>query len=614
MELLHELMQQNFLEYSSYVIKDRAIPDIRDGLKPVQRRILHTLHEMDDGKFHKVANVVGSCMKYHPHGDASIYSALVNLANKGYFLERQGNFGNIFTGDDAAAARYIESRLTPLAKEVLFNPHITDYVDSYDGRNQEPVIFPCKISYLLLSGAEGIAVGMATKILPHNFVELLDAQINILKGEPYAIYPDFPQGGLLDISEYEQGNGRVRIRAVIEKRSQETLVITEIPFSTNTEMLTDSIEEAAKKGKIKVSKINDYTAENVEISISVVRGTNVDETIQALYAFTACEVTLSASLLILDERYPQYTNVNAVLERNTKDLLYILKQELYYELHQLQRKLHHKQLEQIFIENRLYKKLESCETEEKILTTLEKSLAPFLKQLEFELLPADLEKLLQLRIKRISQFDIQQSQQEIQEIRIKIEGVYTHLKEIRNYAIQFLKTLLKNYGGLYPRKTHITTFQDIDPSKVAQKNIKVGYDKNAGYLGTTIKSDPYCECNPYQKLILIQESGILKVIHIPEKIFLEQPLEYFGVYDKNTLWTVLYKDLKNYYLSRFSVTKFQLDKEYVLFPEGKNRILFISTNPNPQLELKFSSEGDPKIKILDVEKFSDIFLLEVAQP
>lgn len=607
MELLQNVMQQNFLEYSSYVIKDRAIPDIRDGLKPVQRRILHTLYEMDDGKFHKVANVVGTCMKYHPHGDASIAAALVQVANRELFIDKQGNFGNIFTGDDPAASRYIECRLTPLAREVLFNAKITDYVDSYDGRNQEPIVFPCKIPYLLLTGAEGIAVGMATKILPHNFNELLDAQMNILKGEPYQIYPDFPQGGLLDVSEYDQGNGKVKIRAVIEKKSNDTLVITEIPYGTTTESLISSIEEAAKKGKIKISKINDYTAEHIEISISVVRGTNLDATIKALYAFTNCETTISASLLILDDRYPQYTNTHSVLERNTKDLIYILKRELYYDLDQLQRKRHHRLLEQIFIENRVYKKLENCETYEKILEILEQSMRPFSTQLQFEITAEDLEKLLQIRIKRISKFDSQQSAKELEDLQQKITELENHLKDIRAYTLNFIKALLKKYGSDYPRKTKITTFQNIDPSKVALNNIKVGYDAKTGYLGTSVRSEIHCECNPYQKLALIQANGLLKVINIPEKILCESPLKYFGIYEKEINWVLIYKDKKGqYFLKHFSIPKFQLEKEYFVLDEEKDEIVFLTASPEPQIEIEKIVGKESKKEILDLSPFPSL--------
>jgi topoisomerase-4 subunit A len=593
MELLQNVMKKNFIEYSSYVIKDRAIPDIRDGLKPVQRRILHTLYEMDDGKFHKVANVVGACMRFHPHGDASIYSALVHMANRDYFIEKQGNFGNLYTGDDAAAARYIECRLTPLAKDVLFNDKITHYEKSYDGRNTEPLYFPCKVPYTLMTGSEGIAVGMATKILPHNFVELLNAQIQILKGEEFEIFPDFQQAGFMDVSEYDKGNGRVRIRAHIEKSGTDTLTIKEIPWSTTTESLMSSIEEAAKKGKLKISKLNDYTAEQVEIEIILIRGTDLDATLKALYAFTACEVSVTTSLLVLDEKNPKFTNIEVVLERNTKDLLYILKQELYYEWRLLKRKRREKCLEQLFIENRLYKKIEDCESDSSIHSTLISALNRFKDQFEGELTLEDIEKLLQIRIKKISKFDREQNLQEIQKIEGRIQEVRHHLQEIREYAIDFLKNLLKKYGKLYPRQTKITTFQNIDRSKIALKNIKIRYDSTTGYLGTSVKEgELICECNPYQKIVILTKTGSLKVVSIPEKILCSDPILYAGVQDKKRIWTILYQGKEGYFLKRFSVLKYQLDKEYFIFPQEKRNSLFYWTSRSKgKLEVLIPSES-----------------------
>ena len=379
---LHKLFDENFIEYTSYVIKERAIPDISDGLKPVQRRILQTLHNMDDGRFQKVANVVGETMKLHPHGDASIFGALVNLANKDILIERQGNFGNIFTGDQASAARYIECRLTPLAKETLFNKDITEFQPSYDGRMREPITLPAKIPLLLLLGAEGIAVGMATKIMPHNFRELLQAQKKLLKGQTVALYPDFQQGGMLDVSGYNNGNGRLKCRAKIVEKNEKTIVIEEIPYSTTTSSIIDSIEKADKSGKIKIQSISDYTAEKVEIEIKLARSIYAKDTIKALYAFTDCEVTISPNLTVINDNAPVNISVEEVLKDNTDQLVLFLEQELQIELGRQQDKLHARTLEQIFIEERIYKKIEECKTQKEIVDTVSKSLAEFAEKLE----------------------------------------------------------------------------------------------------------------------------------------------------------------------------------------------------------------------------------------
>ena len=398
---LHKLFDENFMEYTSYVIKERAIPDISDGLKPVQRRILQTLYNMDDGRFQKVANVVGETMKLHPHGDASIFAALVNLANKDLLIERQGNFGNIYTGDQASAARYIECRLTPLAKETLFNRDLTEYEPSYDGRMQEPITLPAKIPLLLLLGAEGIAVGMATKIMPHNFCELLRAQKKILNGKSFKLYPDFQQGGLLDVSAYNNGNGRLKCRAKIIEKNEKTIVIEEIPYSTTTSSIIDSIEKADKRGKIKIQSINDYTAEKVEIEIRLARGIYDKDTIKALYAFTDCEVPISPNLTVIKDNHPVNISVEEVLQYNTEKLVNDLEKELQIELGRLQDKLHARTLEQIFIEERIYKKIEECKTHKAITTTLEKSLAAFKDKLIKPVSQDDIERLLEIRIKRI---------------------------------------------------------------------------------------------------------------------------------------------------------------------------------------------------------------------
>jgi topoisomerase-4 subunit A len=470
---LHKLFDENFMEYTSYVIKERAIPDISDGLKPVQRRIMQTLYNMDDGRFQKVANVVGETMKLHPHGDASIFAALVNLANKDILIERQGNFGNIYTGDQASAASYIECRLTPLAKETLFNRDLTEYQPSYDGRMQEPVTLPAKIPLLLLLGAEGIAVGMATKIMPHNFGELLRAQKKILKGKTVTLYPDFQKGGMLDVSGYNNGNGRLKCRAKIIEKNEKTIVIEEIPYSTTTTSIIDSIEKADKSGKLKIQSINDYTAEKVEIEIKLARGIYAKDTIKALYAFTDCEVPISPNLTVIKDNQPVNISVEEVLQYNTEKLVKDLEKELQIELGRLQDKLHARTLEQIFIEERIYKKIEECKTYKAITDTVKKGLDAFQNKLVKPVSKDDIERLLEIRIKRISRFDIDRQRKEIKEIKSAIKDVEKQLKDIVGFTIVYLDNLLKKYGRRYPRRTTIETFTEVKARKVALSNLTV---------------------------------------------------------------------------------------------------------------------------------------------
>ncbi len=507
---LHKLFDDNFLDYTSYVIRERAIPEIIDGLKPVQRRILQTLSNMDDGRFHKVANVVGDCMKLHPHGDASIFSALVNLANKEYLIEKQGNFGNIYTGDSASAARYIECRLTPLARQTMFNRDLTDFTDSYDGRMQEPVALPSKLPMLLLLGAEGIAVGMATKIMPHNFAELLKAQKKILKGKEVEIFPDFPKGGLVDASGYNQGNGRIKCRARIEEKDEKTIVVREIPHSTTTESLIESVEKAAKAGKIKIMSINDYTAENVEVEIKMARGIYAAETIRALYAFTDCEVSISPNLTIIKDNRPVIIGVNEVLEYNTFRLKDDLEKELKIDLDRNKEKLHAHLLEQIFIEERLYKDIEECKTFEAVIETVEKSLQPFRKKLVRDVTREDIERLLEIRIKRISRYDINKKKKDIREVRARIKEIKDSLKDMVAFTISYIDKLLTKYGKHYPRRTEIKTFSEVEVRKVAISNLTVGYDRDSGFLGHQVKADEKESflCSEYDKILYITRDGL----------------------------------------------------------------------------------------------------------
>ncbi|MDK9707729.1 MAG: DNA topoisomerase IV subunit A [Desulforhopalus sp.] len=593
---LHQLFDKNFLEYTSYVIRERAIPSVEDGLKPVQRRILQTLHNMEDGRFHKVANVVGETMKLHPHGDQSIFAALVNLSNKGYLIEQQGNFGNIYTGDRASAARYIECRLSPLGKEILFNKDLTVFTESYDGRMLEPVTLPAKIPLLLLMGAEGIAVGMATKILPHNFCEILEAQKEILRGNEVTLYPDFPQGGLVDVSNYEDGNGKIRCRARIEELNEKTIIIKEIPYSTTTQSLTDSIEKAAKAGKIKIVSINDYTAENVEIEIKLARGIYAKDTIEALYAFTDCEVSIVPNLTLINGMTPETSTVNEVLRLNTARLKDDLQKELEIEKGRLEEKLHGKILEQIFIEERLYKNIEEETSYPSVVTTVLKSFVPYQEQLLRVITKEDVERLLEIKIKRISRYDINKQLKEIKEIRKRIKEIIKSLQDMIKFTISFIDQLLERYGHLYPRLTEITSFSEVSIRTVAISNLVVIYNRKSGFLGHQIKEEDPKEdisviCSEYDKLFLLFTDGLYKIIPVTEKLYVGQELEWFGVVEKDIVFNVIYRDgAENLaYVKRFTTPSFILEKEYRLFPEHKRSKI---------LHLEFGEEKTVKIYLV----------------
>ena len=581
---LHQLFDKNFLEYTSYVIRDRAIPTIDDGLKPVQRRILQTLFNMEDGRFHKVSNFVGGTMKLHPHGDQSIFAALVNLSNKGFLITQQGNFGNIFTGDRASAARYIECRLSPLAKEVLFNKDLTEYVESYDGRMLEPVTLPAKIPLLLLQGAEGIAVGMATKIMPHNFCELLEAQKKILLNEEFILFPDFPQGGFVDVSNYEDGNGKIRCRARIEEENEKTILIKEIPYTTTTQSLTDSVEKAAKAGKIKITSINDYTAEEVEIEIKLARGVYAKDTIKALYAFTDCEVPITPNLTLINGTTPQTTSVSEVLKHNTCKLKDDLQKGLKIDLGRLEEKLHARLLEQIFIEERLYKNIEEETSYKAVIKSVEEGLANFTAELLRPVTKEDIEKLLEIKIKRISRYDINRQQKEIRAIRKEIAGIKHSLKDMIGYTISFLDTILEKYGADHRRKTEIKSFSEVSIRKVALSNLVVGYNRQSGFMGHLIKvenekEDQSVICSEYDRLILILSTGLYKIIPVTDKLFVGHNLEWFGIVKRDTIFNIIYRDGAGNvaYVKRFKSPKFILDKEYTLFTEHKrSKILLMS--------------------------------------
>lgn len=588
--------RENFLQYASYVILDRAIPSVVDGLKPVQRRILWTLHKIDDGKLHKVANVAGQTMAYHPHGDAPITDALVNLANKGYLLDTQGNFGNPHTGDPAAAARYIETKLSTLAKETLFNTALTEFLPSYDGRNQEPIVLPVKIPLLLMQGAEGIAVGMSTKILPHNFIELLEAEIALLENKKIAIYPDFPSGGILDVSEYDRGRGKVKVRAFIDIVDEKTLIIREICYGTTTESLIRSIDEAAKKGKIKIDSINDYTAEKIEIEIKLPRGQYAQDAIKTLYAFTDCEVSISTQTIVIKEQLPWETTVDEILHYNVESLKSYLKQELEIEKHKLIDKIFEKTLEQIFIENRLYKKIEEIASYELIHETIAKSLKPFHAKLERVPKEEDRERLLNIPIRRISRFDIQKNEDDIRALQTRLLEVEGLLKNIKRYTINYIKGLIKKYGKAFPRKTKIQEIREVDKRAISEKKIQIGYDPKNGFLGTNVASSISFECSNLDKLLVLCKDGSYTVINIPQKQYVHKNGEavWIGPADKKTELAVIYKDKKtNYpYAKRFVVKQFILDKSYRFLDED-HKLEFI-TSEEEKVLLTFKAKGKRK--------------------
>ncbi len=586
-----ELMDRNFMLYASYVIRDRAIPALEDGLKPVQRRILHTLHEEDDGKLIKVANIVGSCMKYHPHGDASIGDALVVLQQKRYLIEGQGNFGNIYTGDPAAAFRYIECRLTDLARNEIFNDKLTQTVPSYDGRNQEPVTLPAKLPLLLMLGAEGIAVGLSTRVLPHNFNELIDAQIAILQGKPFTLLPDFAQGGIMDASAYAKGAGKIKLRAVIEPKPHipGTLVIRELPAGTTTDTLIASIEDAARKKKIRIKSIDDFTAEQVEIEIKLVPGEDPKKTIAALYLFTDCEQSLSVRPIIIRGDRPVEMDVDEILRDNTRQLLETLKQELEFRRGELEDSIHAKTLAQIFIENRIYKNIEKCETYEAVQRAVLTGVGRFRDQLRRDVTPEDVETLLTLRIKRISQFDINQNRTEIRNLLVELDETLKNLKGLTRHAIGYLKNLLKTYGKQYPRLTRTGTFEEADARAVAVKNLAIAYDPVKGYLGYGVKGEglePAFRCSELDRVLTVTNDGRYKVIPPPEKLFVDRDLNQFALFSRDLLYTLVYTTASATYLKRFAFGGTILNKEYACVP-AKAKIQLLTSEPLERVYIKY---------------------------
>ncbi|MCP4657160.1 MAG: DNA topoisomerase IV subunit A [bacterium] len=577
MGYVEPLMRQNFLEYASYVIMDRAIPDLRDGCKPVQRRLLTTLFDIDDGRFHKLANVIGETMKLHPHGDASIGDALVVLANKEYFIERQGNFGNLLTGHPPAAPRYIECRLTALAKETLFNKKLTEYQPSYDGRKQEPVFLPAKLPVVLMLGTEGIAVGMSTRILPHNFCELIQAQIQILRSEPIALFPDFPQGGLMDAEEYEDGRGKVRVRARFEvSRDSKTITIREIPYSTTTESLIQSIEAAAQKGKLKVSSIEDRTAEEVEIVLHLQRGIYADEVVPQLFAYTQCQVSISSSLIMIRDRRPVELTVTEVLEALTKQLLEQIRAELELELRELDDKRHFLTLEQIFIENRVYKRIENVKTADGVRRAVFKGMEQFRLFFVRDMTDEDVDRLLKIPIRRISAYDIKRFRQELEEIVKAITRCKGKLRSLTRTTITYLGDLLAKYGKLYPRRTEITSFELVSKREVARQDVKLSFDPQSGFFGSAVKGSRHkLEVSEYDKILIVYGSGTYRIIAPPEKLFLGKKvwaIEPF-VEEQGVVVTYVYRDRdKVGWAKKIHIQGFIRDKEYDLIKDKKGKV------------------------------------------
>jgi topoisomerase-4 subunit A len=580
MAYIKNLFDRNFLEYASYVIKDRAIPDLEDGLKPVQRRILHSLFEKDDGKFHKVANIVGHCMQYHPHGDASIGSALVVLANKEFFIEKQGNFGNILTGDEASAPRYIECRITSLAKDVFYNPKLTPMTDSYDGRNKEPLLYPAKIPVILVIGAEGIAVGMSTKILPHNIIEVLEAEKACLSGKSFQIFPDFPTGGLVDVSDYRDGNGKVLVRAKLDTSDPKRIVIREMPFGSTTESLINSVETAAKAGRIKIQSINDFTTENVEIEVKLARGVYSEETVNALFAFTECEQSISVNLLVIKDNLPVVTTVTAIIKGHAKQLVKVLTRELELEKKELADKLHLRTLEQIFIEERIYKGIEKMKTPEGVTKAVMDGFKPFLKEVGSRgVSPEDVEHLLRIPIRRISLYDINKARAEMAEIQERIKEINGHLKNITAYALSFLDGIIAKIKanadlGRGARKTEVIKFEKVDVKEVAKKDLELRYDRETGYLGTTVSGEIAAEVSPFDRILTLRNNGSWSVTDLPEKAFVGTNAWWISVADKEllsaTVFTVIYKEAKNGYpfIKRCIIEGWIMNKDYSLVPEG----------------------------------------------
>lgn len=583
-----------FLDYASYVILERAVPAIEDGFKPVQRRIMQSMKDLDDGRYNKVANIVGHTMQYHPHGDASIADAMVQIGQKDLLIDTQGNWGNIYTGDSAAASRYIEARLSKFALDVVYNSKITSWQASYDGRKKEPINLPVMFPLLLTQGAEGIAVGLSTKILPHNFIELIDASVKHLQGKRFTLYPDFPTGGIVDVENYNDGlrGGKIRSRARINQLDKNTLVITEIPFGSNTSSLIDSILKANDKGKIKVKKIEDNTAAEVEILIHLPGGISPDKTIDALYAFTSCETSISPLGCVIEDNRPLFIGVSEMLRRSTDRTVQLLKSELEIQLYELEEQWHYASLERIFIENRIYRDIEEEETWEGVISAIDKGLQPHIKHLKRAITEEDIVRLTEIRIKRISKFDIDKAQQKIDSLEDQIAKVKNHLNNLIEYAIDYFKRLKKEYGAGKERKSEIRVFDDIEATKVVIRNTKLYVNRAEGFVGTSLKRDEYVtDCSDIDDIIVFTEDGTMMVTKVDAKTFVGKGILHVSVFkkkDKRTIYNMIYKDGPRgaTYVKRFAVTSITRDKEYDLTAGNKgSKVLYFTANPNGEAEV-----------------------------
>ena len=618
----HQLsgMYQNwFLDYASYVILERAVPHINDGLKPVQRRILHSMKRLDDGRYNKVANIVGHTMQFHPHGDASIGDALVQLGQKDLLIDCQGNWGNILTGDSAAAPRYIEARLSKFALDVVFNPKTTEWQASYDGRNKEPVTLPVKFPLLLAQGVEGIAVGLSSKILPHNFNELCDASIAYLRGEPFQLYPDFQTGGSIDVSRYNDGErgGMVRVRAKISKLDNKTLCISEIPYGKTTSSLIESILKAIEKGKIKVRKVDDNTAGKVEILVHLAPGTSSDKTLDALYAFTDCEVNISPNCCVIDNKKPHFLTVSAVLRKSADNTLSLLRQELNIQRAEALETLHFATLEKIFIEERIYKDrpFEQAENMDAACEHIDERLTPFYPQMVREVTKDDILRLMDIKMARILKFNKDKADELILRLKGQVEEIDDHLAHIVDYTVDWYNRLKEKYGSLYPRRTEIRSFDNIEATKVAEANEKLYINREEGFIGIGLKKDEFvCNCSDIDDVIVFYKDGKYKIVRVSDKLFVGKNILYVNVFkknDKRTIYNVIYRDGTDgfHYIKRFNITSMIRDREYdVTQGTPGSRIVYFTANPNGEAEIiKVTLRPNPRIKKLVFERdFSEI--------
>lgn len=608
MAFVKNLFDQNFIQYASYVIRDRAIPEIIDGFKPVQRRIIHTLIKTDDGRFTKVANVVGKVMAYHPHGDASIYTALVNLANKELFIDKQGNFGNLYTGDSASAGRYIECRLRSITKDILnINPAITEYVDTYDAREKEPVAFKAKLPLVLIMGAEGIAVGMSTQIMSHNIHEVIEAEKACLRGEKFQLFPDFATGGLIDCSEYKDGLGKIIARAKLDTSDEKKIIITELPYGSTSESLKESIEKAARNGKVKISSINDYTADKVNIEIKLPRGVYVKDVVDSLYAFTDCEKTVYCNLLVIKDNMPVQMTCTEVIQYHAKQLTQILHDELELEKAELFEKMHLRTLERIFIEERIYKAIEEMKTEAAVNKAVKDGFVPFAAELIRPVDDSDIEHLLKIPIRRISLYDINKNRKEVQAINARIREINKLLKHIVEYAISYLDGIeAKLDPAMFKRMSTLTNIKTVDVKTVVKRDTPLKYNEKDGYLGTQVSGGvELMRITPFDRILYVRKSGIYSVTEAPDKVFVGPELRYCGFADKDSLskilFTIIYRDPETQYayVKRCKIAAYIMNRDYFFAPDGME-VLHVDTRKNFTFELNYVKK--PKMKVF-TEKF-----------